>query len=255
MRSAIAALLVGSLVPGAAVAQGALVTVRVVDPAGTPVQGARVGLANQPVEWLTDSLGVVRFRAPRLGDVVLSVRRLGFEPGTTTVAVQAGDSSRAQLVMRYAPQTLPDVSVLDSVVRGSPMLAGFERRRLARVGSSTFITRADIAKQATTATSDLLRRVTAIKMIDSAGVILAVSRRGERPVIVVGKANDLAPCALRVAVDGHLQEQGFAVNSLSPVEIHGIEVYPGPATIPAEYASIRREAACGLIAIWTRRGN
>jgi len=43
------------------------------------------------------------------------------------------------------------------------------------------------------------------------------------------------------------------VNSIPPSEIHGIEVYPGPSTIPAEYASMRRDAACGLIVIWTRR--
>ena len=45
----------------------------------------------------------------------------------------------------------------------------------------------------------------------------------------------------------------FAVNSIAPEEIHGIEIYPGPATIPAEYASMTRDASCGLIAIWTRR--
>jgi hypothetical protein len=32
------------------------------------------------------------------------------------------------------------------------------------------------------------------------------------------------------------------VNSIPPSEIHGIEVYPGPSTIPAEYASMRRDA-------------
>jgi hypothetical protein len=58
---------------------------------------------------------------------------------------------------------------------------------------------------------------------------------------------------LRVVVDGHLREWGFAVNTLTPEEIHGIEVYPGPGTIRAEYASISRDASCGLVAIWTRR--
>lgn len=253
MRLATPALVLGCLVPPAAVAQDAVVTVSVVNVAGGPIQGARVSLVNSAAEWITDSLGVARVRSPRLGEVMLSIRRLGFEPATAVVVVQGGDITHARVVMQSAVQALPEVSVLDSVVARSPMLAGFERRRMARVGSSTFITRADITKQAPTVTSDLLRRVTAIKMIDSAGVLLAVSRRSEKAVIVHGKGDDLAPCALRVAVDGYLREEGFAVNSLSPAEIHGIEIYPGPATIPAEYASMRRDAACGLIAIWTRR--
>jgi hypothetical protein len=64
---------------------------------------------------------------------------------------------------------------------------------------------------------------------------------------------DLADCPLQVAVDGQLKEWGYAVNAIPPEEIHGIEIYPGPASIPAEYASMRRDANCGLIMIWTRR--
>ena len=56
-----------------------------------------------------------------------------------------------------------------------------------------------------------------------------------------------------MAVDGQLREWGFAVNNIAPEEIHGIEIYPGPATIPAEFASMKRDANCGLIMIWTRR--
>ncbi len=69
----------------------------------------------------------------------------------------------------------------------------------------------------------------------------------------IDKREDLANCALQVAVDGQLKEWGFAVNSIPPKEVHGIEIYPGAATIPAEYASMRRDASCGLIMIWTRR--
>jgi hypothetical protein len=54
-------------------------------------------------------------------------------------------------------------------------------------------------------------------------------------------------------VDGYLREWGFAVNSIPPEQIHGIEIFPGPGTIPAEYASMSRDASCGLVAIWTRR--
>jgi hypothetical protein len=98
----------------------------------------------------------------------------------------------------------------------------------------------------------LLRRVSSIKIADSLGVLMAVSRRMQKPIIR-NKEPDLANCPLQVAVDGQLKEWGYAVNTIAPSEIHGIEIYPGPATIPAEYASMRRDANCGLILIWTRR--
>ena len=64
---------------------------------------------------------------------------------------------------------------------------------------------------------------------------------------------DLANCPLRVAVDGQLKEPGYSLNLLAPEEIHGIEIYPGPSTIPAEYATMASNGACGVIVIWTRR--
>ena len=36
------------------------------------------------------------------------------------------------------------------------------------------------------------------------------------------------------------------------VDIGAIEVYPGGATVPPQFGG--REAACGVIAIWTRQG-
>ena len=114
------------------------------------------------------------------------------------------------------------------------------------------------------ATGGSARRVTSISIADSMGVLMAVSRRSQKPTtqksvrapggaIYQSAVLDLANCPLQVAVDGQLQEWGFAVNSIPQKEIHGIEIYPGPATIPAEYASMRRDANCGLIMIWTRR--
>jgi hypothetical protein len=37
-----------------------------------------------------------------------------------------------------------------------------------------------------------------------------------------------------------------------PDEIHGIEVFAGPSTIPLQYGGTGGGKWCGLIAIWTR---
>jgi hypothetical protein len=57
---------------------------------------------------------------------------------------------------------------------------------------------------------------------------------------------------MQLGVDGELR-YGFNLDTLAPEDIHGIEVYPGPATVPAEFASMRGTSRCGLVMGWTRR--
>ena len=253
MRAWLAVLLIGFVAPAFLPAQAAIVSLLVIDDAtDAPIVGVRVSIAGAESERLTNDQGKLVYATPTSGKVAFIFRRLGYELGSLIVDVVAGDTARVTFAMTPIPQRLADVSVLDSMTSRSPTLAGFERRALAHAGSAAYITRADIAARKPAAATDLLRRITSIKIIDSAGVLIRVSRRSEKPVIDGSKV-DLAPCPLRVAVDGHLREWGFAVNSLAPEEIHGIEIYPGPGTLPAEYAGMSRDASCGLIAIWTRR--
>lgn len=55
-----------------------------------------------------------------------------------------------------------------------------------------------------------------------------------------------------VVVDGLLREGSFQVDLLDPKELHGVEIYVGIGTIPPEFSSMRQDAWCGLIAIWTK---
>lgn len=55
-----------------------------------------------------------------------------------------------------------------------------------------------------------------------------------------------------VAVDGHLKEKSFTVDEISVTDVHGIEVYPGAASLPAEFGSIKPAGWCGFVMIWTR---
>jgi hypothetical protein len=253
MRSALAALIIGLLASVRLPAQGAIVSLLVIDDAtDAPLAGVHVSIGGAEFERVTNEQGKLVYAAPSSGKVAFIFRRLGYELGSLMVDVVAGDTARVTFAMTPIAQRLGNVTVVDSVTSASPTLAGFERRALNHAGSASYITRADIVAKRPAQTIDLLRRITSIKIIDSAGVLIPVSRRFDKPVIT-GPDLDMAPCPLRVVVDGHLREWGFAVNSLTPEEIHGIEVYPGPGTIPAEYASISRDASCGLVAIWTRR--
>jgi hypothetical protein len=129
--------------------------------------------------------------------------------------------------------------VRDTVTSASPFLSGFERRARVHAGSTTYITRTDIVKAHASRVTDLLRRTTSLTVDEVGDIQVVKSRR--------------YGCSMQLAVDGELQPTGFQINTLVAEEIHGIEVYPGPASIPAEYASMRGRSLCGMVMIWTRR--
>jgi len=238
-----------------------LVNVRVTD-AGTqaPLPGVRVtvdGVGDR--SWTTDEQGSALLAVPRGARAVLQVRRIGYAP--QSVPSPAGSDSSGVVVA-----LTPTVHSLDTArVTGenrSTFLEGFESRRARGNGSATFITREDIEKRMSIRTIDIVRRAVGTRVVDSSGVLLVASSRGSKPVFgAVGSSkasakasDDLAPCVMRVVVDGNMMEWGYSLDNIEPREIHGVEVYPGPATIPVQFGGLRKDAACGLVMIWTRRG-
>lgn len=236
-------------------AQGGAVSLLVIDDAtDAALPDVRISIVGQGAEGVTDARGRFLYPVTRPSKVVFIFRRLGYNPGTLSVDVAAADTERVTFAMTAAPQTLATVAVKDTLNSASPFLSGFDRRLANHAGAASYITRNEIEKRKPSLTTDLLRRVSSLTIVDSSGTLMAVSRRIQKPIIRTGGVvMDLANCPMQVAVDGQLREWGFAVNSIAPEEIHGIEIYPGPASIPAEFASMRRDANCGLIMIWTRR--
>jgi hypothetical protein len=69
-----------------------------------------------------------------------------------------------------------------------------------------------------------------------------------------GRANATVQCVMRIAVNGFLKELDFAMNSIAPSDIYGIEIYAGPADIPPKFSGADADSYCGLIVIWTQSG-
>jgi TonB family protein len=44
----------------------------------------------------------------------------------------------------------------------------------------------------------------------------------------------------------------FDLDVISPETVSGVEIYPGPATVPVEFRSARGLEACGVIVVWSR---
>jgi len=199
----------------------------------------------------TDSLG--RFTASGTvgATFTLEVRRLGYQPATVQWTARA--DTVLEIGLTRAAPTLSTVEVVEREAL-STRLAGFEERARIKAGG-TYITREQIDAWHPERTSDLMRRVLGVKLIDSAGVVLASSARGQKVDLkTVNTARSWTPCVMRVGVDGQVKEWGFPMDTIDPNHIHGIEVYNGPASIPSEYSGMRTDAYCGLVMIWTRMG-
>ncbi len=126
-----------------------------------------------------------------------------------------------------------------------------------RTGNGYYITRADIERQHPGMVTDLLRAVPGVEVVSSGS--------GERPVVqtVRGAARG---CLMQVYVDGMLLNRRVRTmggstrtdifridDAVAPASVEGIEIYAGLSSIPPEF--LTPDAPCGVIAIWTRRGD
>ena len=196
-----------------------------------------------------DSAGVLQVRIKEQTSFNGQLRRAGYVASSVRVTgLEAGDST----VVLLAPTSAQSLRGLNVRARNTiSRYADFDRRRLSgREG--IFLTDSQIVKGGHILFTDLFRRFSSLRVADSLGVSVVTSARMQKPTITPGKPLDLGPCAFRIVVDDLQMAWGFDLNMLNRDEVHGIEIYSGPATIPPEFGSMRKDAMCGMIVIWTK---
>ena len=225
--------------------------------AAVPVANARVVLTSGRdtiAEARSDSAGFFEARVSAPAGWA-HFMRIGYVPDSAEWRV-APRLIRVAMNRVNAPPTLAAVNVRAG-------MSAFDKRALRGVGR--VITPERIAAAKPIHTSDLLRGLAGVRLVDSAGMVMAVTQRSLR-LTPSGAApseqtldSDAAraqstseSCPMRVAIDGRLMLAGFSVNDVQAREIYGIEVYAGAATMPAEFAGLSNQVSCGLIMIWTK---
>ena len=225
--------------------------------AGTPVSDASIALRigrDGERTARTDSAGIARLIDLPPGLHALSVRRLGLAPVQRQLRIAAGDNA-------YTVRVTASALALEGVriVGGEPVparLDDFERRRLQGLPNAV-VTRDAIDRVGPVQFSRLLRGMGGLRIADSLGSTIAVSTRGGKPTpLPPGRGTGFAvvQCVLRVVLDGVLLPPLSNLDAIVPREVHGVEVYYGPARLPPELAGLRTDNWCGVIAVWTRSG-
>ena len=218
-----------------------------------PLSGATVSILGSSIRVVTGDNGRFRISALESGQVIVIAQRLGYEPLSARVNVGI-DTERVSFALERVVTALDTVRVAGAK-SGLARHRDFEDR-LARHDATAAFTEADIDKVNPVDSWQMLSRVPALKFIPVGknGGLIAVSTRAMR---IEGNPPQAVPCYMDVMVDGIMmmgdRDGHFDMSHLpAPKEIHGMEVFAGPATIPPQYNGAGNSKMCGLIAVWTR---
>jgi hypothetical protein len=206
------------------------------------------GRQRRVASTITDSAGRFRFERHQSGSWYLRARSIGYQT-VLTPPVDIAVRDTVDVVIRLGVDAVP-LAPLEVVARAAPThrhpgLAAFYRRVERDLGGR-FVLREEIEERNQRLVTDLLTTTGVHVLGNPSGgdVGLYMKRLGCAPMVYL----DGAP-----VTRGRNPKAAYeAVNLLLPFDVEGIEVYAGPATIPPEFGG--SSGACGVIAIWTRRG-
>jgi hypothetical protein len=223
------------------------------DATGQPVIGAEIVDLATGTKALTSVSGAISLAFLEPGATVLQIRKIGYKNRMLTVVVSPTDTASITLTLVPLGQTLPEV-VTKGASTTTGKLATFEQHR--SEGFGHFLTREQLVKLENHLTSDALRSIPGLKLINdpqARWLWYVGTSRGRASLLRNGPSGT---CFAAVMLDGVMVYSGvegqplFDINSVRPEEIAGIEYYAGGAAMPLVYNSTR--AACGLVVIWMR---
>lgn len=230
--------------PGALVLQGKILDAETRE----PIRAAAVSLEGAGTGTMTDARGGFRLVPPSPGPQMLRVRHIGYAPGRVAVEAREGETTVVAIALRVKPVPVAEVRV--EAERPVGRMADFERRR--RSGRGYLMTREEIEKKRPIHTSDIFTAVPGVEVVRSyLGRI--VRMRGAAPAVHRGQAYE---CQVQYLLDGfpafvsHPSEPVFVDQLVRPIDIEAIEIYRGPAEIPAQFRGPGSD--CGVVVIWTR---
>ncbi len=227
---------------------------RVTDLNGAPLRGAEITVMERSTTASTDSLGFFVVESLPPGEYKLRVRRIGFRAQLLSLTVPSRQMKQLWIVLESGPQILPDVEVKGTQIKPAEYAYthkydDFFRRK--RVGLGYYLTRDQIETRASFDTPRLLSWVPGVQIrfqsYNNADVVMRSCRsvgvwidgaKQRYPDFYRRPRNK--PDSLNIAV-------GNLLSRVLPSHVELLEVYRGPAEMPAEFL----EDECAIV-IWTK---
>ena len=215
-----------------------------------PVNAAAVSLVGRTEMGVTNRQGGFVLSGVPVGVYELSVRHLGYAPLTHPVRVTRGITTEVEVGLVPDPVEMEPLVATTTRSRRLEVKGFYERKYWGElVGGGTFFTSADIERRSPVLISHMIADLSGIRL--ECGV-----RRDSCTIINTRGTSGFSPggCRMRIYLDGVPLGGGGRGNTVDnfvrPVEIAGLEVYRGPASLPAELSG--SDSGCGGVAIWTK---
>jgi hypothetical protein len=220
----------------------ARLTGRVADALGSAIVKAEIVVTNTTFRAESGPDGRFDLGGLPSGAVEVVVRRIGFSPAKIPLELGSGEMRDIRVLLSPVAVMMDSVAVTAEAPTVDKAFGGFELRKSR--GFGTFFTREQIEKKNPRVTTDLFRSVSGVKLL----------RENGTPTVVSARLGTMAYCPVRYYIDGASYPlYGQSIDTMIQVaDIGAVEIYPGGATVPPQFGG--RESACGVVAIWTRRG-
>ena len=201
-----------------------------------PVATAAVRLLGLTEVAESDRQGRFRLTGVPAGTHELEVRRIGYAPLRHAVEVTRGLTMEVEIGLVREPVGLEPLVVSTTRSRRLEIKGFYERKHWGELlGLGTYYTAEDIDRRRPIRISHMIADAAGIRT--RGGVIYNVRMGG---------------CPTNIYLDNIKIEGGSeSIDSLVlPIEVAGLEVYKGPASLPAEFSG--SDSRCGAIVIWTK---
>ncbi|MCZ0935941.1 MAG: TonB-dependent receptor [Gemmatimonadetes bacterium] len=211
-----------------------------------PVAAAAVSVQGRTEVAETNRMGRFILSGVPVGVHELSVRHLGYAPLAHEVTVSRGITTEVDIGLVPEPVEMAPIVATAPRSRRLEVKGFYERKYWGElVSGGTFHTAADIERRRPVLISHMIA--------DEMGIRLECGLRVSSCRILNGRgASGFVPggCEMSIWVDGVNIGRGSPDTVVRPVEIAGVEIYRGPASLPAEFGG--SDSGCGVIAIWTK---
>ena len=213
---------------------------------GRPVATAAVSLDGRTEAGQTNRRGRFVLSGVPVGVYELSVRHLGYAPLSHPVWVSRGITTEVEVDLVADPVEMEPLVATTTRLRRLEIKGFYERKHWGELlGTGAFYTQEDIERRRPILISHMIA--------DEPGVRLDCRMRRRSCLVVNSRASTGlggGPCSFSVYLDGMSMRGGAIDELVRPVEIAGVEIYRGAASVPAEFGG--PAARCGVVAVWTR---
>lgn len=209
-----------------------------------PVVAAAVTVLGRTEVVETNRRGRFVLSGVPAGEHEIQVRHIGYAPLRHSVGVTRGHTTEMEIGLAPAPVEMEPLVATVTRLRRLEIKGFYERKLWGElVSGGTFITADYIERWRPNSIGQLV-----------GDLVPSVRCQGGRRCVLVNSRMSAGfsnqPCPMSVYLDG-IRLRGRPVDEFAlPIEVAGIEVYKGAASLPAEFSG--SDSRCGVVAVWTK---